>query len=198
MLLPYGKRSIPFFISHYLFLGVLIYTSYRTIIFLTRLEYYLGFYTTSWKDLELLFYHFNLVFHELGHLVFSLSGEFIGVAGGTIAQFIFPVLFLLYFRRQKNTLGVVFCIWWISYNIITVGVYMRDAEVQKLPLLVEGGIHDFWYIFNRLGWLAKSHLIGTTVIGTGILTMTGSLLYYLYYLSSLFINRNKMRKDIMV
>jgi len=59
---------------------------------------------------------FNVAFHELGHLVFIPLGELLHVLGGTISEFIFPALFIIGFKRSANTLGIIFCVWWISHN----------------------------------------------------------------------------------
>ena len=39
----------------------------------------------------------DLPIHETGHLIFRPFGEFIGVAGGSLFQVIFPAVFVGYF-----------------------------------------------------------------------------------------------------
>ena len=44
----------------------------------------------------------TLGIHELGHVIFGFAGEFISVAGGSLAQLAAPVISALLFLRQRD------------------------------------------------------------------------------------------------
>ena len=44
----------------------------------------------------------DLAIHETGHLLFRILGEFMGIAGGSLFQVIFPAVFVGYFIWQKK------------------------------------------------------------------------------------------------
>ena len=58
---------------------LLLYLSYRAIFFLSKASYYGA--GLDHTPMDVYFYNFNLVFHELGHFVFSILGNFFGVLG---------------------------------------------------------------------------------------------------------------------
>jgi hypothetical protein len=118
----------------------------------------------------------NLGIHEGGHLLFHFAGEFVCVAGGTIAQLSAPVIAMFGLLKQRDYFGIAFCVGWLSTNLISVGVYMADARDQVLPLVTVGGgsgeiIHDWHYLFTKLGVLAHDKTIGllTRGLGSGVM-----------------------------
>jgi hypothetical protein len=52
----------------------------------------------------------------------------------------------------------------------SVGRYMADARTQLIPLMgpSDQPIHDWFFVFNQLGWLQYDTLIGSVVRGIGI------------------------------
>jgi hypothetical protein len=51
-----------------------------------------------------------------------------------------------------------------------VAVYMRDAPVRLLPLTVDNlDAHDWWQLFNMLGWIDQADLIANITHGMGVL-----------------------------
>ena len=50
----------------------------------------------------------NIFFHEAGHWIFGLFGQFIGVLGGTLGELLMPGIFVGYFWKQQNIPGQVF------------------------------------------------------------------------------------------
>ena len=53
----------------------------------------------------------NLLFHEAGHPVFGILGPTMGLYGGTLGQFVFPVVIIIGFWRQGAV--VSFAAGWI-------------------------------------------------------------------------------------
>lgn len=119
----------------------------------------------------------NLLIHEAGHLILGLvngfGSEFVTVLAGTVFQIGFPLLFVIYFIIKKEINGVLFSTFWFGEVLINVGVYMKDAAFQVLPMFGhEGGIHDWIYTFSAINQLHNALLIGNAVITLGYITIT--------------------------
>lgn len=117
----------------------------------------------------------NLLIHETGHLLFLPFGQFIHMTGGTLLQLIIPSAFLLYFFLKKDYFASFATLFWVGDNLINISVYMRDAQDMILPLLIEGSIHDWNWIFSELGILSASNLIGSTIFYLGAICAFVSL-----------------------
>lgn len=96
--------------------------------------------------------HANLAFHEAGHLLFRVLGETASLYGGTLMQFVFPLVTCLHFLRRGRTLAAAACAAWGCENLGYTAVYMADARANALPL-VGGGEHDWTHILGRWGLL---------------------------------------------
>jgi len=116
----------------------------------------------------------DLAIHETGHIVFAPFGEFVGFAGGTLAQLIMPVVFALYFWRQGDRHAATVPAWWFAQNLWNISVYAADARAQLLPL-VGGGEHDWAYMLGRLGWLQLDTRIARLIWLAGVLTYVVSV-----------------------
>lgn len=110
----------------------------------------------------------DLPIHETGHLVFSIFGEFIQFAGGTLFQLIMPSVFLGYFLKRGDRHAASVALWWIGQNCWNISVYVRDARAQELPL-VGGGEHDWNYLLGHMGLLQQDQAIGHAVWLVGVL-----------------------------
>lgn len=108
----------------------------------------------------------DLAIHETGHLVFSMFGEVIHVAGGTLFQLIVPATFLVYFARREDRHAATVALWWMAQNLWNISVYVRDARVQELPL-VGGGEHDWAFLLGHFGLLPHDQGIGRAVHALG-------------------------------
>jgi hypothetical protein len=122
----------------------------------------------------------NLVFHEAGHVLFGFFGRFMTVLGGSLLQFLVPLILAVAFLRQKTPFGAVVCTWWAGENLLDVAPYIADARALELILLggktgaeVEG--HDWEYILTQLGWLHLDKTLGLAVWRVGLVMMSGSL-----------------------
>ncbi|HMN76661.1 MAG TPA: hypothetical protein PKC97_11390 [Burkholderiaceae bacterium] len=107
-----------------------------------------------------------VVFHEAGHVVFGIFGEWIGVLGGTLGQLLMPALLgAALLVRNRDPFGAAIGLWFVGVSLLDVAPYMYDARDPQLMLLTgttgENGPHDWIYLFSSLGWLSKAQAIGT-------------------------------------
>jgi hypothetical protein len=106
-----------------------------------------------------------LVFHEAGHVLFMLFGEFLTVAGGTLMQLIVPaVLCGALLIKNRDPFGAAIGLWLLGVSLLDVAPYAYDALHPQLVLLgghtgEEGG-HDWIYLLTKLGLLQRSQGIG--------------------------------------
>src|SRR5271154_3570461 len=124
----------------------------------------------------------DLVFipiHEGGHLLFRFFGEFLAVAGGTILQLGVPLMLAAFFIFQRQIPGTAFCLFFFFEQFLPIATYMADARAQELPLLTVGDgdyvIHDWAYLFGRLGVLEHDTAIAHAVRVPGWVGMTATL-----------------------
>ena len=115
----------------------------------------------------------DLPIHETGHLLFRVLGEFMMVAGGSLFQVIFPVVFVGYFVWQKSLYSAAIVLLWVGQSILNVWVYAADAVVMRLMLTSgftgsEGGFHDWNYL------LTATHLINSTKAVAGVIRFAGT------------------------
>jgi hypothetical protein len=122
----------------------------------------------------------NLVFHEAGHLLFAMFGQFMSVLGGSLTQVLIPVIASVAFIRQDQPFGAAVCGWWAGQNLVDLAPYIADARALQLVLLggrtgaeVEG--HDWEYLLTALGVVHRDQAIGTFVHAAGIVIMVVSL-----------------------
>jgi hypothetical protein len=128
----------------------------------------------------------DLVFvpiHEGGHLLFRFFGEFLAVAGGTILQLAVPLMLAAFFIFQRQIPGTAFCLFFFFEQFLPIATYMADARAQELPLLTVGDsdnvIHDWAYLFGKLGVLDHDTQIAHGVRVLGWLGMMGTLAWFL-------------------
>jgi hypothetical protein len=109
----------------------------------------------------------NLVVHEGGHNLFGWFGARLGLWGGTLLQWLVPLLLAIYFFTQRQIAGFVFCLFFFFENWLYSATYMADARVQLLPLVTTGDSdfveHDFYAIFSSLGVLNHDTQIAAVV-----------------------------------
>ena len=126
----------------------------------------------------------NLVVHEAGHLLFGWAGEIIGVWGGTLLQWLVPLLLAGFFFTQRQTAGFVFCLFFFFENWVYTARYMADARALALPLVTvgdpESGIHDWNFIFSRMGLLPYDTRIAGFVRACGWLGMLAAVAWLVH------------------
>lgn len=122
----------------------------------------------------------DLVFHEAGHVLFSPLGRFMTVLGGSLMQFLVPVILAGAFIRQHQPFSACVCAWWAGQNLIDLSPYIADARALQLVLLggrtgaeVEG--HDWEFILTALGATHLDRTIGLSTHYAGVLVMVASI-----------------------
>jgi hypothetical protein len=129
------------------------------------------------------FHNISLPFHEAGHIVFRIFGDFMAVLGGSLMQVIIPVVCLAAFLKRGDAFAASFALWWTGQNFIDMAPYINDARAQRLMLLggVTGedvpGYHDWNNILGRLGLLNIDHSLANTSHIVGSLLMTAAFIW---------------------
>lgn len=124
--------------------------------------------------------HANLLFHEAGHFLFMFFGEFMSFLGGTLLQVLIPSSIFVYFYLKQEHFSSLVVLFWLGDNFINIGNYMKDAKAMSLPLLIDGSIHDWNWIFTQLNMLNISAAIGTLVYFIGVACILISLFMILF------------------
>lgn len=127
----------------------------------------------------------DLPIHEFGHLLFRILGEFMGIAGGSLFQVIFPAVFVGYFIWQKSYYSAAIVLLWVGQSILNVWVYASDAVVMQLVLTSgftgsEGSFHDWNYMLDRFGLLESTRTIAGIIRFAGTLTIITASLSAVY------------------
>lgn len=99
-----------------------------------------------------------LPIHETGHIVFAAFGEYMGFAGGSIFQIIFPVAFIWHFWRRGDRHAATVPLWFVGIAAIDLVPYVKDAHSGDLELI--GGEHDWSYLLSEIGKVHLDQQIG--------------------------------------
>ncbi|MBA1146877.1 zinc ribbon domain-containing protein [Ectothiorhodospiraceae bacterium WFHF3C12] len=121
----------------------------------------------------------NLPFHEFGHVLFGILGDFIGSLGGTLGQLLMPVICgVALLRTRGDTFGASVCLLWFGQNFLDIAPYMADARAGRLPLLGGNygqsspyGFHDWEFILGETGLLAYDTVLAAITLNAGRLVM---------------------------
>ena len=193
----YKSKSISKNKEELLFTTSLLHTSKEQLLFIpenfSKSRFYLNsiiyliFFIWGWSfilanhysaELNNSFMHLiNLVFHEAGHVIFRLLGDFMTILGGSLVQLLVPIIFLFSFIKHKDTFAASIMLWWLAQSMMDLVAYIDDAQRQEMWLLggVQGkdlpGIHDWNNILGQLGFLNYSHFLATLVSWLAIFIM---------------------------
>lgn len=106
-----------------------------------------------------------LVFHEAGHVLFMPFGTWMTVAGGTLMQWLMPVVagaVLLW--RHRDPFGASFALWLLGVSMMDSAPYVYDALHPRLTLLGGGtgeqGGHDFIFLLESVGLRDQAQRLG--------------------------------------
>lgn len=140
----------------------------------------------------------NLVFHEAGHVIFSPFGRFISILGGTLGQWLIPLIVMgAFLLHTRDTFAASIGLWWLGQSFMDAAPYINDARAGKLMLLggVTGrdvpGYHDWENILRDLGWMQYDHTIAGIVNAIGVVLMVMSFLWGAYVLYSQYKNLDR-------
>lgn len=132
---------------------------------------------TSWHTIDFV----NLIFHEGGHVIMRMFGEWIYIAGGSCMQIAIPLLVALHFLKNDEQLGMSLAFMWMGQSIINVGIYAYDGADMFLPLI--GGddvIHDWNFLLESVNMLSYAHAVGNIIKGLGYLVVYTAFLYGIF------------------
>jgi hypothetical protein len=121
-----------------------------------------------------------LLFHEAGHVIFRIFGEWVGVLGGTLAQLLLPALIVAAFLwKNHDPFGAALGLWLLGVSLLDVAPYMYDALQPQLTLLngsvgEEGG-HDWIYLFESMGLRPRAQFLGAATHKLGALVVLAAL-----------------------
>lgn len=134
--------------------------------------------TTFRPDLFTPFDFLNLGIHELGHLLAMPFGEWIGIAGGSVAQVVAPLFGGWQFLRQRDYFAAAFSFAWLGESLANLSCYIGDARKQELPLAnLFGGdpVHDWNYLLTSMNRLPLDLTYAKRVQAIGILSVVAFL-----------------------
>ena len=124
----------------------------------------------------------DLIFHEAGHVIFRLLGDFMAVLGGSLLQVLIPLIVAgAFLVKNTDPFGASVGWWWTGQSLSDVAVYIRDASVLRLPLLGGGtgadrpDFHDWQNLLSRLDLLAYDQALGGFIDFLGISMMISGL-----------------------
>lgn len=97
----------------------------------------------------------TLAFHEMGHLLFSFAGHFIGSLMGSGLQVLIPIIVIVVFYRQDDYFGMAVGGFWLSFSLFELARYVGDARAMELPLVgfTDDPEHDWHYLLSTTGLL---------------------------------------------
>jgi len=109
----------------------------------------------------------NLGIHELGHILWSPFGQFLGIAGGSLTQCLAPVVGAAMFVRQRDPFALFFALAWLGTNLFDVATYCADARAMELPLVSPFGgdeiIHDWNFLLEHTGLLESDRRLAAAM-----------------------------------
>lgn len=126
----------------------------------------------------------DLVFHEAGHVIFGVLGDFMAVMGGSLMQLLVPLVVCgAFLFKRGDPFGASVGLWWTGQSLADLAPYIADARALRLPMLGGGtgadrlGIHDWENILGRLGLLEYDRTLGGIANSAGIVMMALALMW---------------------
>lgn len=120
----------------------------------------------------------NLALHEIGHILFGIFGEFLGVLGGSLFQCLCPAIAFAMFLKQGDRFALAFCFAWLGTNLFDVARYVADARAMDLelvsPFAGDEITHDWNWLLSEVGWLAHDQALA------GFARFLGSLAFLVF------------------
>ncbi len=132
------------------------------------------------------FYHIysglTLVFHEMGHILFSPFGEVMTVAGGSITQIAIPIVAALLLYRQGDFYGVAIGGTWLASSMANLSVYVGDARAEELPLVgfSDDPEHDWNWLLDHFNALSSDTRLARLIHDLGGLVLLVSVVFGLW------------------
>jgi len=109
---------------------------------------------------------FDLVVHEIGHVLFMWAPPLLMQVGGSITQVALPLVIAVCFWWRHDDFAVIVLLAWAAESLNNVSIYVADAQDMVLPLVGDDGSgagHDWHNILGTLGWLESTDAIANVV-----------------------------------
>lgn len=123
-------------------------------------------------------YNVNLLFYEVGYVIFGIFGLFIGFLGGILGQLLVLVICGVVLLWCYDIFGVSVCLWWFGENFFDIVFYMVDVCVGELLLLGGNygkfffyGFYDWEFIFGEIGFLVWDKMFVVLILNSGWVIM---------------------------
>lgn len=131
----------------------------------------------------------TLVFHEMGHILFSMFGRTLMILGGTITQLFVPLAAAAYLLlRQRDYFGFAVGGSWLSFSFWEMATYVSDANKDALPLVGFGDNpeHDWgalltdWHLLNDCDAFATGIRLFAFAVWAGSMILGGWLCVFMW------------------
>ena len=109
---------------------------------------------------------FDLVVHEIGHVLFVWTPTLLMQLGGSITQVALPLVIAACFWWRRDDFAVIVLLAWAAESLNNVSIYVADAQDMLLPLVGDDGSgagHDWHNVLGTLGWLESTDAIANAV-----------------------------------
>lgn len=116
--------------------------------------------------------------HEGGHVLFRPLGEFMGILGGSLLQWLAPLFLAAGFLRQRDLYALCFSFFLFGAALNQSYCYMDSSfQMEKYPNMVfislgsGEAIHDWQYLFGALGMYRSYTTVAllTRLLGLGFI-----------------------------
>lgn len=114
---------------------------------------------------------FNFILHEMAHLLTSGLPSIVTASAGSISELLLGLGLIIGAFAGRTYFASLFCFLWFMLSSQSAAGYMADARSQSLQLVSLGGgdpIHDWNFVFTKLGLLEQDTVIAGFVRGFGI------------------------------
>jgi hypothetical protein len=121
---------------------------------------------------------FDLVVHEIGHVLFAWAPTLLMQMGGSITQVALPLVIAAVFWWRRDDFAVIVLLAWAAESLNNVSIYVADAQNMVLSLVGDDGSgagHDWHNILETLGWLASTDAIANAVRSASVLLFVVAL-----------------------
>lgn len=114
---------------------------------------------------------FDFLLHEMSHLFMAFAPPIVTAASGSGSELLLGLILIVTAFWVRSYFASLFCFLWFMMACFSTAIYMADARAMNLSLVSFGGgdpIHDWNFIFGKLGLLEQDILIANIFRGIGI------------------------------
>lgn len=134
----------------------------------------------------------NFFLHEMAHLTAAFLPDLLTAAAGSGSELLLGLGLIIGGFIGRTYFASLFGFLWFMLACQATADYMGDARAQSLSLVSFGGgdpIHDWNFIFTKLGMLEQAGLIAGLTRWTGILAGVAGLSLALYLIIRMYFAR---------